>query len=132
MNKILAEVAKAQRETTPVCERFIEFLQAGLDQATMDAVNYNIIAWQERKGVLKTDREFEHYNPTAKKPMSAGRFNSNEANIMQNKSDAAVLAKMADYKTENSLDMDDEAQQWFEYVTTGQIGTAVSDALNSG
>ena len=128
MNEILAEVAKAQREKTPFCERFIEFLRAGLGKMTVDAVNYNIIAWQERKGVLKTDREFEHYNPNAKKPMSGERFKSNEANIMQNKSDAAVLAKMAGYKSEYSLDMNEVEAQWFEYVTTGQMGDKVKIA----
>jgi len=126
MNEVLAEVAKAQREKTPFCERFIEFLRARLDQATMDAVNYNIIAWQEREGVLKTDREFEYYNPDAKKGMSAHRFKSNEANIMQNKSDVAVLEKMAAYKSEYSLDMDEVEMQWFEYVTTGQVGDKVN------
>ena len=128
MNEILAVVAKAQREKTPFCERFIEFLQAGLDQATINAVNYNIIAWQEREGVLKTDREFEHYSPYAKKPLSTERFKSNEANIMQNKSDAAVLAKMAGYKSEYSLDMNEVEAQWFDFITTGQMGDKVKIA----
>lgn len=119
MNEVLAEVARAQKNKTPFCERFIEFLQAGLDQVTIDAVNYNIIAWQEREGILRTDREFEYYNRDAKKGLSAERFKSNEANIMQNKSDAAVLGKLAAFKAENSLDTDGEAQKWFDYVVGG-------------
>jgi len=128
MNEILSVVAKAQREKTPFCERFIEFLQAGLDQATIDAVNYNIVAWQESEGVLKTDREFEYYNPNAKKPMSGERFKGNEANIMQNKSDAKVLGELAEYKAEYSLDMGEVVQGWFDYVRTGQRGFGMTAA----
>ena len=120
MNEALNEVAKAQREKTPFCERFIEFLRARLDEATMDAVNYNIIAWQEGKGELTTDRKFEHYNPAATKPMTKERFAGNEAAIMQNKSDARALDQMAAFKTNNSFDMGEVAQQWFDYITTGE------------
>ena len=126
MNDVLREVAKAQREKTPFCERFIEFLQAGLDQDTMDAVNYNIIAYQEKKGILKTDRDFDYYG---KQAMPDASFKNNESSIMQNKSDAAVLEKMAAYKTDNSLDMGEEAQKWFEYVVEGTPLTADEQAV---
>ena len=129
MNDVLREVAKAQREKAPFCERFIEFLQAGLDQEIIDSVNYNIIAWQERKEMLRTDRDFEYYNPQATKPLSKHRFESNEEAIMANKSDAQVLEQMAAFRAENSLDMDEEAQQWFDYITTGQIGAEVAKRL---
>lgn len=121
MNSALAEVVKAQREKTPFCERFIEFLQAGLDQSVMDAMNYNIIAWQERKGMLRTDRYFEHYpDPASKpKPMSKHKFETNEAAIMQNQSDAQVLEQMGEFMSENFHGMDDEAQGWFDYVAKG-------------
>ena len=121
MNEALAEVAKAQREKTPFCERFIEFLQAGLPQEVVDAVNYNIIAWQEQKGELKTDRHCEYYPAPGSKapPMSKYKFETNEAAIMQNKSDAQALEQMSEFKAENSLDMGDEAQKWFEYVVNG-------------
>lgn len=121
MNTLLNEVAKTQREKTPFCERFIEFLRAGLDKATMDTVNYNIIAQQERKGMLKTDRHFEHYpDPASKaKPMSKLRFDTNEAAIMQNKSDAQVLEQMRVFMSENFHGMDEEAQGWFDYVVSG-------------
>lgn len=131
MNNLLNEVAKAQKEGIPFCTRFIEFLQAGLDKATVDAVNYNIIAQQERKGVLKTDRHFEHYpDPASKaKPMSPLRFDTNEAAIMQNKSDARVLEQMRVFMSENFHGMDDEAQEWFEFIIAGQIGAEVAKKL---
>ena len=116
MNDALRAVVKAQKGTTPFCVRYIEFINAGLDKEVQDAVMFNIIAWQQAKGELKTTRIFKHYEGQKMAPQV---FESNEAAIMQNKSDAIVLEKLATYKAENSLDMSEAEAQWFDYVTEG-------------
>jgi hypothetical protein len=100
-----------------MCERFIEFLQAGLEQETIDFVNYNIIEWQRLGGQVCTDRQFRHYDHTH---WSQGVFDANETAIQANISDAQALNQLAEFKAETSLDMDEEAQGWFDYITTGK------------
>ena len=63
------------------------------------------------------DRQFSYYN--REKPMSSGAFQANEQAIIANKSDAKILAQMGEFKEENSLDMCDDGEAWFVYVTEG-------------
>lgn len=125
MNDALAAVvAKAQREKTPFCERYIEFLQAGLPKAVQDSVVFNIVDWQWKEGKLRTDRQWEPYEGfkmvgTKPQGWDPGRFKANEDAILSNKSDEKILAEMVAFKEENSLDMCETGEAWFEYVTEG-------------
>lgn len=72
MNDALREVAKRQRDKTPFCERYIEFLQANLGKAITDSVVFNVVDWQWKKGELREDRQFKwRYRDN---PMSAWAF----------------------------------------------------------
>ena len=117
MNDTLREVAKRQREKTPFCERYIEMLQAGLDKVVQDAVMFNIVNWQWKKGELRTDRQFKHYQKGEK--IAPSLFSANEGAIMDNKCDAKVLEEMVAFKEANSLDMREAGEAWFGYVTEG-------------
>lgn len=117
MNEILKEVVKRQREKTPFGSRYIQFLQADIPKAIIDQVVFNIVAWQEKRGVLRTDRQFEYYKENERMPDE--KFAANEDAIISNKSDDLVLSQMAEFREQNSLDMCPEAEAWFEYVTRG-------------
>ena len=47
------EVAKAQEAKTPFCQRYIEFLEAGLPKIITNSVAFNIVEWQWKKGTVK-------------------------------------------------------------------------------
>lgn len=115
MNEMLDLVARAQKEKTPFCNRYIEFLRSGLGRSTMDLVLFNIVAWQEGKGELRTDRQFEYYS----KPMTRKAFENNEEAIIANKSDAKILSELGEFKEAHSLDMSSLGERWFVYVTEG-------------
>jgi hypothetical protein len=123
MNEALRIVAKAQREKTPWCERYIEFLQADLPKAITESVVFNIVQWQWKQGQLRTDRQYRGYVEGQR--MSEEAFEANEANIMANKADDKILRQMVEFKEEHSLDMCEIGEQWFAYVTegVGDVGT---------
>lgn len=117
MNDALREVAKRQRDKTPFCDRYIEFLRAHLGKAITDSVVFNIVNWQWKKGELREDRQFKwRYR---RNPMSAGAFKANEEAVMANKSDGKILAQMAEFKDKNLLDMCEVGESWFVYITEG-------------
>jgi len=124
-----SELIRATRPAkTAFGERFVEFLQAGLSQEIIDAVNYNIIAYQQARGDVRTDRMV----PQREVKMSNAKFHDREKVIMMNDSDGKVLRQLNEFRAENSLDMDEVAQQWFDYITDGVIGPALGDALRNG
>lgn len=128
MNDALRIVAKAERENTPFAERYIEMLQADLGKAITHSVLFNIVDWQWRKGELRTDRQYQHYNRQAEKGMSADAFQANEQAIMDNKSDDKILTEMGEFKEEHSLDMCPVADKWFVYITEGGDAPGVTTA----
>ena len=99
--------------------RWIEFLGAVLGKAVTESVVYNVVEWQWKEGVLRADRQYQHYNRDAEKGMSADAFKANEASIISNKSESKILAQMGKYKEKHSMDMCDVAEAWFGYVTEG-------------
>lgn len=109
------EIAKAQRAKTPFCQRYIEFLEADMFSEIRESVVYNIVEWQWKKGLLRTDRQYQHYTGT----MSTGAFAANKEAIIANKSDDKILTQMVAFKEEHSLDMCETGEQWFSYVTEG-------------
>ena len=105
--------------------RFIEFLQSGLSRELVETVNYNIIDYQRNNGLLRTDRPV----PLKREGMSRKAFDACEDIVLLNKSDGQVLKQLATYKEKNSLDMDEEADQWFMCITEGTVGGKVSEVL---
>lgn len=118
MNSLMREVVKVQKAKTPFCQRYIEFLGAGLPKAISESVLFNIVQWQWKQGQLRTDRQYQRYGNT---PMSADAFEANEAAIMANKSDDKILKQMVAFKEAHSLDMCETGEAWFVYVTEGGV-----------
>jgi len=116
MNRALDRIARSAAKT-PFSRRYIKLLRADIPPEIRDSVMFNIIEWQWKKGELREDRQYKTYNK--EKPMSNEAFVANEAAIMANKSDGAVLAQLVVFKAENSLDMDEVGDVWFAYVTEG-------------
>jgi len=124
--KYVDVLVKQGRETkTEFSQRFVDFLKAGLDQHTIESVNYNVIAYQQKNGTLRTDRMVE----PKKEKMKRSYYERRETALMQNESDQQAIDNLAVYKQENSLDMDETADQWFDYITTGTIGLEVKEIL---
>jgi hypothetical protein len=121
VNDAMHEVIKAQRQKTPFSTRYIEFVRANIRDAVRDSVIFNIVAWQQTKGKLRTDRQFEYYGKrhSKKEGWHESRFRANEDAIIANKSDAKMLEQMTAFRAENSLDMDEEGEAWFVYITEG-------------
>ena len=94
--------------------RYIEFLRAGLPEEVQDAVVYNIISWQWKEGMLRTDRHFKHYGKDEK--VAPSLFKANAEAISANSSDAKVFEQLGEFKEENSLDMCEDGEKWFRYV----------------
>ena len=129
MNRVDAQkaLAASRPPQTEFGKRYIEFLQARLDADVQECVRFNVVMYQSKNNTLRTDR------PVAEKrdKMPRQYFLARERALMMNESDDQVLEQMVMFKTENSLDMDDEAQQWYDFITTGQIGADVAKRLRS-
>ena len=52
--------------------------------------------------------------------------------VEQNASDGKMLKKLAAYRQENSLDMDEAEQEWYDYVTVEPPGAVVTGSGNEG
>lgn len=100
-------------------KRYLRFLQAGLDSATLVSVLYNVIEYQRKHRTVRTDRP---------EPAKIGGKDAKESRtayiermipVMRNTSDAKVLTQLAAFRESHSLDMGDEADAWFAYVTEG-------------
>lgn len=123
-SNLIAEVYKKPGHTA-FGDRYIEFLQAGLEKAVLESVNFNVVAYQEKNGTLRIDRTV----PAKREKMTREYFQNRESVIMMNESDAQVLKQLAEFKAENSLDMEEVGEQWFEYIIAGQVGSKVAEML---
>ena len=109
------EVLAAREVKSPFSERFIQFLQAGLSWDVVEAVTYNVAAYQQNSGELRTNRVV----PPRREGESGEQFQLRRDIIDQNASDEKMLRKLSAYREENSLDMDDTEQGWYDYIATG-------------
>ena len=127
MNRIDAQkaLADSRPQKTEFGTRFSEFVQAGLDRDMQDGVLFNVVMYQSKNNTLRTDRPVQEKQDK----MARTYFLNRERALMMNESDDQVLQQMVEYKALNSLDMDDEAQEWFDFITTGQIGALVAGRL---
>lgn len=127
MNRIdaLEALAASRPPQTELGKRFVEFIQAKLDAQLQACVLFNVAMYQSKNNTLRTDRPVQE----KKDNMSRLYFLNRERALMRNESDDQVLIQMVEYKTENSLDMNTEAQEWFEFITAGQIGAEVAKRL---
>lgn len=129
MNRVDAQKALSDSRPpkTEFSKRFVEFIQARLDKQVQACVLFNVVMYQSKNNTLRTDR------PVAEKrdKMPRQYFLNRERALMMNESDDQILQQMVDYKTANSLDMDEEAQQWFDFITKGEIGAEVAKRLRN-
>lgn len=121
----LEALADSRPQKTESGKRFVEFIQARLDAQLQACVLFNVVMYQSKNNTLRTDRPVQE----KKDNMPRKYFLDRERALMRNESDDQVLTQMVEYKTENSLDMNTEAQEWFEFITAGQIGAEVAKRL---
>ena len=127
MNRVNAQqaLADSRPQKTEFGKRYVEFIQAHLDKDVQECVLFNVVMYQSKNNTLQTDRVVQE----KKDNMSATYFQNRESALMGNESDDQILQQMVEYKRENSLDMDEVEQQWFDFITTGQIGAEVAKRL---
>ena len=100
-------------------KRYLQCLKAGLDSATLDSVVYNIVEYQRKNRTVRTDRLEQAKVGGKDTKESRETYVKRIIPVILNDSDAKVLAQLATYKGAHSLDMGDEADAWFAYVTKG-------------
>ena len=108
-------IAKTITDLTPVPTRYKKLLEAYIVNheitfADIEKICFNVIDTQARAGEVKTTRV-----PTSRTtPAQKHRM------LLRNEEDRLWLAKLARYRAEEGLTLNDVQAQWFEYIISGR------------
>lgn len=95
-------------------QRYVELLQANLTADVLEAVDFNVIEHLRQRGMFRDDRPVV----VKREKMARSEFESREAVIMLNDSDAQVLRQLLAFKNdpEKSMDLHGEGEEWYAYI----------------
>lgn len=131
MERLKVDVPTKAR--TPFDNRYIEMLVASatgeLTDQDVRLVALNVAAKQRDDGEVRRDRfvpnQRESREAALKRVASMNsdmrrrEFETREAALMMNASDAAILDEMEELEREVGLDMSEVEQAWYDYVVDG-------------